>query len=241
MRILIIRHGDPHYPTDSLTDQGKMEAEALSEKLIKENIKAFYCSPLGRARQTAQYTLDKYGKEAEICDWLAEFDEVDPADRPDRQDILWDILPQIWKNNPDYFDAKKWSDTLYTKGTAFGEYYDRTVGAFDEVLKKHGYVRDGVLYRAEKPNHDTIAFFCHFGLGSVLVSYLLGISPVILWHNSVMQTSSVTEFVTEERREGEANFRMTCLGDISHLYAKGITPGFTARFVECYTDEGRHD
>jgi probable phosphoglycerate mutase len=38
MRILIIRHGDPYYPTDSLTEKGQREAELLSKKLIKEGI-----------------------------------------------------------------------------------------------------------------------------------------------------------------------------------------------------------
>ena len=40
MRILIIRHGDPDYAKDSLTEKGWREAEYLADKLEKEKIDA---------------------------------------------------------------------------------------------------------------------------------------------------------------------------------------------------------
>ena len=36
MRILIIRHGDPDYANDTLTEKGHKEAKLLAEKLKKE-------------------------------------------------------------------------------------------------------------------------------------------------------------------------------------------------------------
>ena len=50
MRILIIRHGDPDYVHDSLTEKGWREAELLKNRLIREPMSAIYCSPLGRAQ-----------------------------------------------------------------------------------------------------------------------------------------------------------------------------------------------
>ena len=38
MRLLIIRHGDPDYTNDSLTEKGKREAELLSDRIAKEKI-----------------------------------------------------------------------------------------------------------------------------------------------------------------------------------------------------------
>lgn len=61
MKLLIIRHGDPDYSVDSLTEKGRREAELLKNKLIKLDIKDFYCSPLGRARATAEPTLKALG------------------------------------------------------------------------------------------------------------------------------------------------------------------------------------
>ena len=59
MKLLIVRHGDPDYSIDSLTERGWVEAEYLSERLSKLNVAAFYVSPLGRAKDTASLTLKK--------------------------------------------------------------------------------------------------------------------------------------------------------------------------------------
>ena len=120
-------------------------------------------------------------------------------------------------------------------------YYDQVTGEFDKVLAEHGYVRDGHYYRVEKANNDTLVFFCHFGLGCVLISHLLSMSPMVLWHNLCAAPSSVTTLTSEERRKGIAGFRMNSYGDISHLYAHDEPPAFAARFCECYDNDERHD
>ena len=56
MKLLIVRHGDPDYDIDSLTEKGWKEVEYLSQKLSKLDVKAFYVSPLGRAKATAAPT-----------------------------------------------------------------------------------------------------------------------------------------------------------------------------------------
>jgi uncharacterized protein (DUF2062 family) len=65
MKLLIIRHAEPDYSIDSLTEKGWIEAEYLSEKLSKMDIKAIYTSMLGRAKDTAAVTLKKMGREAD--------------------------------------------------------------------------------------------------------------------------------------------------------------------------------
>jgi probable phosphoglycerate mutase len=112
---------------------------------------------------------------------------------------------------------------------------------FDALLAKHGYVREGGYYRAERSNHETIALFCHFGCEGVLLSHLLNVSPMPIWHGTCAQPSSVTTLVTEERREGIASFRMLSFGEITHLYMNNEPPAFAARFCECYEDDTRHD
>ena len=109
----------------------------------------------------------------------------------------------------------------------------------DALLAEHGYVRSGNLYRAERPNEDTVVLVCHFGLECVLLSHLLGVSPMVLWHGTAAAPTSVTTLVTEERREGIAAFRMTAFGDISHLYAGDEPPSFMARFCEIYGNGDR--
>ena len=73
MRILLIRHAEPDYSIDSITPKGRVEAELLSRRIMRYNIRDFYVSPLGRARDTARYTLDKMNRKASVLPWLKEF------------------------------------------------------------------------------------------------------------------------------------------------------------------------
>lgn len=242
MKLLIVRHGDPDYEHDSLTEKGWREATYLSERLSKLDIKDFYVSPLGRARDTASLTLRKMNRTAAVCDWLREFHA--PILRPDAGEriIPWDWLPADWTAEPAYFDKDKWCETAVMREGNVREEYQRVTNALDALLAEHGYVRDGLYYRVEQANSDTLVFFCHFGLESVLLSHLMNVSPMILWHNACALPTSVTTVISEERRKGIASFRVNGFGDISHLYAHQEEPAFSARFCECYDNkEERHD
>ncbi|HMP76407.1 MAG TPA: histidine phosphatase family protein [Kiritimatiellia bacterium] len=72
MRIHIVRHADPDYANDSITPAGHLEARALADRLHAEGINRIFCSPLGRARQTMQYTADRLNLAAEVQDWMQE-------------------------------------------------------------------------------------------------------------------------------------------------------------------------
>ena len=108
------------------------------------------------------------------------------------------------------------------------------------LFAKHGYAKNGKTFDVLNGNHDTLCFFCHFGIECVLLSYLINVSPMILWHGFVASTSSVTIVNTEERQKGIASFRISHFGDTSHLDASGLEPSFSARFCECYSDDTRH-
>ena len=66
MRLLIIRHGDPDYTNDTLTEKGHREAKLLAERLKKERIDAIYSSPLGRAKDTCRYAANALNMENEV-------------------------------------------------------------------------------------------------------------------------------------------------------------------------------
>ena len=242
MRILIIRHGDPDYTIDSLTEKGWKEAELLSERLKKIDIDAFYVSPLGRAKDTASLTLKKMNRTATEYDWLREFwPLIDRPDVPNHKAICWYFLPEDWTGDERYFLRNQWYDTECMQEGKVKEAYHYVTDNFDKLLAQHGYVRDGEIYRVEKPNRDTIVFFCHFGLECVLLSHLMNVSPMILWHHACAAPSTVTTVITEERREGKAIFRVNGFGDISHLYVADEEPAFAARFCETFDSDERHD
>lgn len=242
MRLLIIRHGDPDYSIDSLTEIGKVEAELLSERISKLEVAAFYVSPLGRARDTAEPTLKKMGKSAEVLDWLREFPARIQKPNEKEPDIAWDWLSADWTAEPRFYGKDTWYDVPVFEKCGVDELYKKVANSLDALIAKHGYEREGNIYKAKRPNSDTVVLFCHFGLECVLLSHLLGISPMPLWHGTCAAPTSVTTLYTEERREGIASFRMASFGDVSHLYAAGREPSFAARFCELYSNENeRHD
>lgn len=122
-----------------------------------------------------------------------------------------------------------------------GAEYARVTGCFEEFLKVHGYERSGNLFLANRPDNDTIVFFTHYGVSVVLISYLLHVSPMILWHGMVAAPGSVTVLATEERRKGYASFRINTYGSTEHLYINNEPRSFAARFCECFDNENeRH-
>ncbi len=241
MRILIIRHGDPDYAIDGLTEKGKKEAELLKNMLLKIDIDAVYCSVLGRAKATIQPTLDAKNMTAEYCDWLREFDYA-KVKLPDQawEKCAWDFLPQYVDSDPLLLSSDNWRNADLIKNSNVPAAYDNVCKEFDKVLEKHGYKRDKFNYIVTNSNHDTIVFTCHFGLASVLISHLLNCSPFSMLQHTVLAPTSVTTFYTEERVEGIAMLRAGGIGDTSHLYIGNEEPSFAARYCECFNDDTRH-
>lgn len=241
MRILIVRHGDPNYEIDGLTEKGQREVALLADRLGRENITAAYCSTMGRARLTAAPTLQKLGLTAEYCDWLREFNPP-KVKVPYQEDPkgCWDLLPYFMNENPQLYNPFEWKNVDFIKESEVPARYDWVCEELDKVLAQHGYERDGFNYKAVRPNHDTIMFVCHYGLSCVLLSHLMNCSPYSIWQNGFTAPTSVTTFYTEERIEGTASMRCSGIGDVSHLYADGEEISFSGRFCECFTDETRH-
>ena len=248
MKLVIIRHGDPDYVNDSLTEKGRREAELLADRVSKMKIDRIYVSPLGRARATMQACLDKMDKEGIkhptpiTYDWLMEFPtRIKRPDKPDMESICWDWMPDDWTAVDEFYDFDKWTDHPVFKEADVEAEVKKVYEGFEKLLAELGYVRNGRYFKAEKPNNDTIVFFCHFGLESVLLSYLLHIPVMPFWHGFIAAPTSVTTVYTEERREGKAYFRVSSFGDISHLYIGNEPPAFSGRFCECYTNtDERH-
>jgi len=242
MKLLIIRHGDPDYTIDSLTEKGHREATLLAERIAPMDIAAYYISPLDRAKATVEYSLKRCGRTAETLDWLHEFDRNLIIGPDGQRRIPWDMLPQDWTAVPEYYDKNKWTDVPVMSEADMKNGAVYVQNGLDTLLAKHGYERSGNCYNAVRPNDDTIALFCHFGVECVMLGHLLGISPMVLWHGFIAAPTSVTTVCTEERHEGIAYFRVTAFGDISHLNNGGEPPAFAGRFCEMFSNtQQRHD
>ena len=235
MRILLIRHAEPDYSIDSLTPKGRVEAELLSRRMIHYKIRDFYVSPLGRAKDTAAYTLSKLNRSAEVLPWLAEFRGRCPDPVTGIKRLPWDLPPRVWSSFPGAFDVRRWTDAPVFRGSDVHTIWQETVDGTKELLARYGFSKDGPVWHCEKNARDTIALFCHFGISMAVLGILTDCSPLVLWHRMLTLPSSVTEVVTEERIQGEVSFRITRLGDIMHLESAGEKRSTAGLFPECFT------
>lgn len=219
MKIYIIRHGEPDYSIDSLTEKGWREAHLLAERIAALPIDDYYTSPLGRARDTAKPTVEKTGKPIEVLDWLREFAGRIQSPFTGEKRLCWDLPPYLWANETQFYDIENWTKPALMASGNVKEIYQETVTGIDALLMRYGWERHGKLYRGGE--EKSIALFCHFAMGITVLSYLLGISPVVAQNNFFMAPSSVTTLATETDRKGYSHFRAMEIGDTSHLYIAG--------------------
>ena len=264
MKIIFIRHGDPDYVNDSLTEKGIREAKLLSDRTVNWPVTQFYCSPLGRAQKTASYTLERVGREAITYDWMKEF--FYPVEDPTtgRVGVPWDFMPEYWTEIPQMYDRNDWKETqLYRSNPALLPAYTEVCDGLDDILASYGYRRFHNYYLNENlstqevreqpaaPNivtpdytdkmrgqidktDSSIVLFCHLGVICVMMSHLLGMSPALLFHSLYLVPTSVTILGTEERRGNIAQFRAQVIGDTSHLSRGGEPVSAAGYFTDVF-------
>ncbi len=253
MKLIFIRHAEPNYELNCLTEKGMREAEILVNRTKNWNVTDFHCSNYGRAQATAAPTLSYFGREAEIHEWLHEFDVfIDDPEREGNRKICWDFSPRYLEEHPLLFDPHRWWEVPIMDGCGAKKEYDRVCGEFDALLARYGYTRKGLRYvtnhteasdsymkyngttlecmknaPAEEP---VLVFFCHLGVMMVLLSHLMNTSPCTLWHGIFVPPTSVTTVIAEERIPSEVYFRAQCIGDTAHLREAGEPVSFYGGF-----------
>lgn len=249
MRIIFIRHGDPDYVNDALTLKGVREARLLSDRLVKWQTEPmhFYCSPLGRAKQTASYTLERIDRTATTCDWMKEFAYRIEDPTTGRIGVPWDFMPEYWTEIPEMYDKEAWKKTdIYRSNPELLPAYSQTCECLDRLIEEYGYKRHRNYYintrnlntcnpvPDEAYANDTIIIFCHLGITCVMMSHLLGISPALLLHSLYLAPTSMTILATEERQNNIACFRAQVIGDTSHLLQGGEPISAAGYFTDVF-------
>lgn len=230
MQLIFIRHGEPDYEHDSLTEAGWREAELLAKRIVAQHwpVTDFYCSPLGRAQATAKPTLTALGRTAETLPWLREFGcgtFVPPDGNKDTKGVPWDFFPAYWTEDPRFGERDHWMETpvMQLQPEGIEKRFAEVTQGLDTVLAKYGYVREKGYYRvAEDARRDAmLVFFCHLGLTDTACAWLLNVAPPLFWQSFFLPASGLAVLNTEERQHGIAGFRCQVMGDTAHLWAAG--------------------
>lgn len=222
MRIYIIRHADPDYANDTITPQGRLEAEALAERMKKEGIHRIYSSPMGRSIETMKYTARALNMEARIEPWTQEHLNLSVELENQRKVFAIDLHGECIREDLSILDHKNWSKLPHFSHLNLREVYQNVVQESDKFIKRHGYERIDGRYRCIAPNEEKIAVFCHGGFGLTWIAHLLEIPLPLVWSGFWLPTTSVTTILFDKRTPNWAVPRCIGLGDISHLYAAGL-------------------
>lgn len=186
----IIRHADPDYANNTITEFGRLEAKALAEYLKDDEIHRIYTSPLGRAIDTAKPLCEIKGMDYTILPWTAEsMDYMRRCNKPEQCSYRFSILNGV-EDFTDFTDEER-------NGSL-----EMLVERSDEFLASLGYVREGARYKIVSPNDERILVFCHGGFGAAWISHLLMRPPAMGWCDIRLTTTSITRFVFENNAEG---------------------------------------
>ncbi len=228
MLLYIIRHGDPIYSPDSLTELGKIQAASVAKRLSAHGIDKIFSSPLKRAIQTAEPTSILTKKEIMIEDWMSEhLAWQDFATENEAGIKTWSF--GIEENRRKYHSREiqnrglSWFEDPFF-GENFKRGYFRLLDASDDFFERLGYVhdRENCCYRAISPNDMRVAAFCHQGFGLSWLGTLLDIPLPISWVSFDMSHSDFTVIEFKAGADGVCIPKVLTLSNDSHLYADNI-------------------
>lgn len=230
MLLYIIRHADPDYKNGTITEKGHKEAQALAQIIDQLQPTHLYSSPLGRAKDTASYSVKALGLPLGIEDWTQEIDGYTvEQEAPYGRSAIWDYHPEkIREMSIQGLTEEDWFKHPPYKDTGYEQVLESIGNHSDRFLAKHGMIRDNQVYRidesVEQVRSQKIVVFCHGGFGLSWLSHLLRIPFPLVYSSFYLWPSSVTTLLFEERKTGIVTPRCIGLADITHLKIAGLSP-----------------
>ena len=176
MRLILVRHGDPNYELDCLTELGHKQAKIAAQRLLEEEIEKIYCSPQGRAQQTAQPFAEISGiGTINTLEFMREI-RFGPIDALYQSGNPWMCALDLMHNGTDLQDPNWRKYPEFINNTATID-VDKVMAGTDEWLATLGYEREGLYYRctAEDDRKRTFVLFSHGGSSTALLSRVLNI------------------------------------------------------------------
>ncbi len=177
MRIIFVRHGEPDYRNDCLTDLGRLQAQAAAERLREEGIEEIWSSPLGRAAETAAYTAEVLNLPVTTLDYMRElhWGSTDGTPIP-AGGHPWDLADLLAREGTDLTDPG-WRAHPYFANNLVTAEADHVARETDLWLRTLGYVREGAYYRCARPDDSqkTVALFSHGGSSAAAMGHILNL------------------------------------------------------------------
>ncbi|MBQ9713819.1 MAG: histidine phosphatase family protein [Clostridia bacterium] len=227
-----VRHGDPIYEPDSLTEYGQKQAEALSKRFSLYGLDEVYTSDSVRAQMTAEPTLKRLGLKKTVLDWTNEgftWNNFTAKDSNGKLQFVFDIKEYKEKFNSKEARAlgAEWYKYSDFGGNTFEEGVKKVDEKVDEFFAGLGFVhdRENGCYKRLQKNEKRVALFAHAGFGLVFLSSVLDIPYSILSTHFDLSHSAVTVIWFDEREEKIVPRVLQWCND-SHLYKEELLKGY---------------
>ena len=231
-----VRHGDPIYDPDSLTDLGHKQAAALAKRFALYGLDEVYSSPSTRAMQTAQPTCEALGLTMKICDWADEAKAgADTGIIDENGKFNWAFANKAMaeKFNDPAVRAlgMEWYKHEYFKDFPFAKGMERIYSAVDEFFLSLGYEHDrkNCSYKKVGKSPEKVALFAHGGAGAMIMSAILDVPyPQFATRTSLSHTGvSVFGFGTGAwGDDGPIYPQLFQYSNDSHLYKEDLLTGY---------------
>ncbi len=225
MLLYIIRHGDPNYALDCLTERGRKQAAAVARRLQRSGINAVYSSPMGRARETAAPTCELLGLPCHIEEWTHELTfEERGTPFPDgiKRSVSQLPAPKLRENGNILLDYEHFDECPGFAESGMRSAIEHLTPEGCEFLERLGYKEENGVFRIVRANDDRVALFCHAAFTRAWLSILLHIPPHMMWADFGYSHTGVTVLDFEDYGTGFTSPKCLCYSDLSHLYAEGL-------------------
>ena len=231
MYLFYVRHGDPIYNPDSLTELGKEQAQALVKRMKECNPDRIFASSSNRAIMTAEPTAKCLNKEIEIMDWCNEShawkDFAFEKEGGGRTWCFFDPKTKILFNSDEVRKLdKNWYDHPAFEHTSFKTGTQRVQSEVDKFMFSLGYEHDRKNngYIPIRPNDERIALFAHLGFGLIFLSCLLDIPYPLFSTRFDMSHSNLT--VIEFTGSHFVIPKALQVSNDSHIFADGLSTNY---------------
>ncbi len=201
MDIIFIRHGQPQWAVDGLsqpdphlTELGHEQARLAAKRIASdfEPLAELIVSPALRSRQTATPIAEATGHDMVTIDDLVE------VKMPNWEGVTEASVIEIFKSSRNRTPEEWWEGL--PGGESFRTFHDRVTDALNTLLEKRGMVRDendpSLWHVDEDPGRLVIV--AHGGTNSVCLTHLLGIPPApwewekfVLFHASFARVKMI--------------------------------------------------
>lgn len=218
MDLILVRHGDPDYEMNCLTELGHRQAEAASVCLSSMKPDMIFASTYGRAIETAEHTASKLNMEIRQLHFMREIATLVKTDDEEirRSVSPWHASEKLYAETSDLL-TYDYSDFFPWSGTNLPNCFREISEGFEGLMRELGCFCNGRTYCADQDSDLKIMIFAHAGSISCLLAHILGLHPYYCLGHFRFACTGITRVHFKRYENGVLIPELITLNEHNHL------------------------